>query len=91
MKLLWLVKSALCGGLVGLCVSVTAQDHPDDIAVISERRVRDLAQFADPSSFNNILTWLAAQRDDGTWADVDYATGCAASAFLHVTSYHEAC
>ena len=73
------LRSAVWAGFLALCTSAAAQDPQADTALITQRRVRDLSQFADPSWFGSISTWLAAQKDDGTWSDVSYATGCNAS------------
>ena len=77
MKVSASLKYALRVGLVALLYPtlVAAQD---EIELITERRIRDLAQFPNPQSFGNISTWLEAQREDGTWADVNYASGCSA-------------
>ncbi len=72
------LRSALWAGFIALS-SAAAQDPQDDIALITQRRVRDLSESADPTWFGSIPDWLAAQKDDGTWSDVDYATGCDAS------------
>lgn len=79
MKLIQLVKAAIWGGLLTSWGSAMAKSPKSDVALITERRVRDLSQFGDPSWFDNIPAWLASQRDDGTWADISYASGCAAS------------
>lgn len=62
-------SSELSGGL-------NARD--DDLDMFSKRRIADLAEFPDPTWFGNISTWLDAQKDDGTWSDVNYLSGCPA-------------
>lgn len=54
------------------------RDASGDLALITQRRTQDLAQFLDPSAYSNIDAWVAAQKDDGTWSDVNYLSGCAA-------------
>ncbi|KAL1873622.1 hypothetical protein VTK73DRAFT_809 [Phialemonium thermophilum] len=66
---------ALAGGFFA---SVLAQGTSDDLSLITQRRIVDLAQFPDPTWFASIQTWLGAQKDDGTWSDVDYTSGCPA-------------
>ncbi|OAA69683.1 polysaccharide lyase family 8 protein [Cordyceps fumosorosea ARSEF 2679] len=53
-------------------------DAAEDLAVLSRRRVADLAEFPDPSWFNSVQKWIDTQRPDGTWADVNYLSGCPA-------------
>lgn len=49
-----------------------------DVNLIAQRRKADLAQFPTPSQLGSIPTWLASQKSDGTWSDVDYTAGCTA-------------
>lgn len=58
--------------------STTAAPEQDDLALLSSRRAIDLAEFPDPSRFDNVLSWVESQRGDGTWEDVNYASGCPA-------------
>jgi hypothetical protein len=50
----------------------------NSLSLIAQRRINDLAQFPNPLWFADISTWLATQKEDGTWADVNYLSGCAA-------------
>ena len=50
----------------------------DEIALITQRRQYDLAQFPMPTWVENISTYLSEQKSVGTWPDVDYTTGCSA-------------
>lgn len=49
-----------------------------ELKLFTSRRIVDLAQFPDPAWFSNVSTWLQAQKDDGTWSDVNYQSGCSA-------------
>lgn len=55
-----------------------AASSSDDLALFAKRRTADLAQFPDPTWFAKIDTWLSSQKDDGTWSDVNYLSGCPA-------------
>ncbi|OAQ70801.1 polysaccharide lyase family 8 protein [Pochonia chlamydosporia 170] len=68
---------ALAGSNVFL-TGVNAAGQDDELSIISKKRIADLAQFPDPTWFNSISTWLASQKSDGTWSDVNYLSGCAA-------------
>ncbi|KAJ6524244.1 polysaccharide lyase family 8 protein [Mycena vulgaris] len=57
-----------------LTISVTAQT---DLATVRERRLSNIVGSSTGSA--NIATWQQSLRADGTWADVDYTTGCDAS------------
>ncbi|PMB71518.1 hypothetical protein BM221_001608 [Beauveria bassiana] len=48
------------------------------MATLFRRRVADLAEFPDPAWFGNVSKWIDTQKPDGTWADVNYLSGCAA-------------
>ncbi|KAG9240025.1 polysaccharide lyase family 8 protein [Calycina marina] len=48
----------------------------EEITLLTERRSIDLAQFPNPPWFDEISTWLDTQKDDGTWDDVNYLSGC---------------
>lgn len=48
------------------------------MATFSKRRIADLAEFPDPEWFANIQSWADAQKEDGTWSDVNYLSGCPA-------------
>lgn len=69
--------------LVAATASVAqATASPDDsLAIFAKRRTADLAQFPDPTWFSKIDSWLSSQKDDGTWSDVNYLSGCAARKF----------
>ncbi|KAG8405083.1 hypothetical protein J3459_022258 [Metarhizium acridum] len=66
--------------LAGSCIlrGVWEASRDDELALISKRRIADLAQFPDPTWFSQISTWLETQKSDGTWPDVNYMSGCAA-------------
>ncbi|KAM3499288.1 hypothetical protein MY10362_007447 [Beauveria mimosiformis] len=51
------------------------------MATLFRRRVADLAEFPDPAWFGSIPKWIGTQKPDGTWADVNYLSGCAAREF----------
>ncbi|CEJ80059.1 hypothetical protein VHEMI00264 [[Torrubiella] hemipterigena] len=78
------MKFAIVTGLLAALLPLThaspavPRDASDDLALITQRRTQDLAQFLDPSVYSNIDTWVASQKDDGTWSDVNYLSGCAA-------------
>ncbi|PTB73729.1 polysaccharide lyase family 8 protein [Trichoderma longibrachiatum ATCC 18648] len=59
-------------------VARAASSSDDDLALFAKRRTADLAQFPDPTWFAKIDTWLSSQKDDGTWSDVNYLSGCSA-------------
>ncbi|ETR98059.1 polysaccharide lyase family 8 protein [Trichoderma reesei RUT C-30] len=59
-------------------VARAASSSDDDLALFAKRRTADLAQFPDPTWFAKIDTWLSSQKDDGTWSDVNYLSGCPA-------------
>nr|7R2X_A Chain A, Mannuronic acid specific lyase [Paradendryphiella salina]7R2X_B Chain B, Mannuronic acid specific lyase [Paradendryphiella salina] len=53
------------------------QDTDDEVlALITQRRTADLAEFPNPPWFDNLQTWLDTQKEDGTWEDVIYLSGC---------------
>ncbi|EFY99471.2 glycosaminoglycan (GAG) polysaccharide lyase [Metarhizium robertsii] len=62
----------------GILHGVQAASRDDELALISKRRIADLAQFPDPTWFSQISAWLDTQKSDGTWPDVNYMSGCAA-------------
>ncbi|KAG8419582.1 hypothetical protein J3458_004439 [Metarhizium acridum] len=66
--------------LAGSCIlrGVWEASRDDELALISKRRIADLAQFPDPTWFSQISTCLETQKSDGTWPDVNYMSGCAA-------------
>ncbi|KAL6863621.1 polysaccharide lyase family 8 protein [Trichoderma novae-zelandiae] len=66
---------SLVAATAGVAQAASSQD---DLALFAKRRTADLAQFPDPTWFANIDTWLTSQRDDGTWSDVNYLSGCPA-------------
>ncbi|KAJ4144516.1 hypothetical protein LMH87_003397 [Akanthomyces muscarius] len=72
---LYVVTWALC--TLARTVSADAHDA-EDMTTLSRRRVADLAEFSDPSWFGSIQKWIDTQRPDGTWADVNYLSGCPA-------------
>lgn len=60
----------------------TRADGDDDVlALITKRRIADLSQFPNPPAFAKISTWLESQKEDGTWSDVNYLSGCEAREF----------
>ncbi|KAJ3473106.1 hypothetical protein NLG97_g10515 [Lecanicillium saksenae] len=63
--------------LAGVACAAAAQ-VADDMATLSKRRVADLAEFPDPTWFGNIQKWIDTQKEDGTWPDVNYLSGCTA-------------
>ncbi|KAJ2965504.1 hypothetical protein NQ176_g10584 [Zarea fungicola] len=69
--------AALCA-VSSLTTTVFAATAAEDLATFSKRRIADLAEFPDPTWFSKIQTWVDTQRDDGTWADVNYLSGCTA-------------
>lgn len=64
------------GGLIASASSFQTRD--DDLALLTKRRIADLSGFPEASWFANISTYLESQRPDGTWADVNYLSGCPA-------------
>lgn len=58
--------------------TLAPRDASGDLALITQRRTQDLAEFFAPSVYSNLDAWLASQKDDGTWPDVNYMSGCAA-------------
>ncbi|KAF3070004.1 Chondroitinase-AC [Trichoderma lentiforme] len=66
-------------GLVAATAGVAqAASSDDSLALFAKRRTADLSQFPDPTWFAKIDTWLSSQKADGTWSDVNYASGCPA-------------
>lgn len=66
-------------GLVAATAGVAqAASSDDSLALFAKRRTADLSQFPDPTWFAKIDTWLSSQKTDGTWSDVNYASGCPA-------------
>lgn len=59
-------------------VSGEAGSRDADMATLSERRIADLAEFPDPPWFDKIQSWVDSQKEDGTWSDVNYLSGCPA-------------
>ncbi|KAJ6440589.1 polysaccharide lyase family 8 [Purpureocillium lavendulum] len=55
-----------------------AASQDDEVALIAERQLANVAQFPDPPLIASIDKWLAAQKSDGTWSDVNYLAGCTA-------------
>lgn len=68
---------ALVGSSIFL-TGVHGASKDTELELISKNRIADLAQFPDPTWFNQISTWLASQKSDGTWPDVNYLSGCKA-------------
>lgn len=68
--------ASLVAATAGIARAATSPD--DSIAVFTKRRTADLAQFPDPTWFSKIDSWLSSQKDDGTWSDVNYLSGCTA-------------
>jgi hypothetical protein len=77
---------ALAGSSL-LVPGADAASQDQELDLISQRRIADLAQFPDPPWFNQISTWLASQKSDGTWSDVNYASGCAARKLAHLVHF----
>ena len=72
-----MVSSALLVVASAFAQTNTSSGTNDDtLSLISTRRVADLAQFPTPEWVASIPTWLASQKDDGTWDDVNYLSGC---------------
>ncbi|KAM3461767.1 hypothetical protein NHJ6243_004701 [Beauveria neobassiana] len=70
---------ALVHGLCALaCTALADAQDANDMATLFRRRVADLAEFPDPAWFGNVSKWIDTQKPDGTWADVNYLSGCAA-------------
>ncbi|OAA38183.1 polysaccharide lyase family 8 protein [Beauveria brongniartii RCEF 3172] len=70
---------ALVHGLCALaCTALADAQDANDMATLFRRRVADLAEFPDPAWFGSIPKWIGTQKPDGTWADVNYLSGCAA-------------
>ncbi len=65
-------------GVAVSCSRFASAADQDDLDLLASRRVADLAQFPDPPLFDNVSSWVDSQKSDGTWADVNYASGCAA-------------
>ncbi|KAK2606010.1 hypothetical protein QQS21_003527 [Conoideocrella luteorostrata] len=65
-------------GLGSVLPGVYAAARDDELNLISKRRIADMAQFPDATWFTQIPTWLKSQKYDGTWADVNYLSGCSA-------------
>lgn len=62
---------------------MASQVTNDVLTLLTERRTADLAQFPDPTWFEEISTWLSTQKADGTWDDVIYLSGCDAGKSWH--------
>ncbi|ORX36761.1 chondroitin AC/alginate lyase [Kockovaella imperatae] len=58
--------------------SSAANSASSKLALILQRRQYDLAQFPTPQWVESIQTYLDTQKTDGTWPDVNYASGCTA-------------
>lgn len=67
----------LAAAIAGIVQANTASTD-DSLATFATRRTADLAQFPDPTWFSKIDSWLSSQKDDGTWSDVNYLSGCPA-------------
>lgn len=76
---------ALVGSSIFL-TGVNGAGKDDELDLISKHRIADLAQFPDPTWFNQISTWLTNQKSDGTWSDVNYLSGCKARKSLYTSS-----
>lgn len=72
------LTTLLCLGVAVSCNGLTLAAEQDDLDLLASRRVADLAQFPDPPLFDSVSLWVDSQRSDGTWEDVNYASGCAA-------------
>ncbi|ATY64353.1 polysaccharide lyase family 8 [Cordyceps militaris] len=72
---LYAAACALC--TLARAVAADAQDTRD-MATLSRRRVADLAEFPNPLWFGSVQEWIDTQKSDGTWADVNYLSGCPA-------------
>ncbi|KAK5996848.1 Chondroitinase-AC-like protein [Cladobotryum mycophilum] len=72
------IASAVVAVGFAATVAVSQGTQDDNLALITKRRTVDVAQYPDPAWFPKIPGWLASQKDDGTWSDVDYASGCPA-------------
>lgn len=73
----------LAAAVLALTSVADARPNPttratDDLALVAQRRRVDMAGFATGPLFAQIDTWLGSQTANGTWPDVNYASGCAA-------------
>lgn len=75
-----LLVNAVWGAVLALLPLAASQSPgtPEDLALVAKRRTFDLAQFPNPPWYNSIDNWVKTQKDDGTWADVNYISGCPA-------------
>jgi hypothetical protein len=68
--------------LIPLLVAVGAahgqRQGQAELDLITQRRRVDLAAFPTDANLASIPSWLSTQKADGTWPDVNYATGCVA-------------
>jgi hypothetical protein len=78
MRCFSLLATVLALGLLSTCTLAQS-----DVDLIAQQRKADLAQFPTPSQLGSIPTWLASQKSDGTWSDVDYTAGCAARKYWY--------
>lgn len=67
-----------------LALVATSEQGESELELIASRRKIDLATFPPPGSLPSIDTWLSDQKDDGTWEDVNYASGCGARESLTI-------
>jgi hypothetical protein len=63
---------------VSAAPSATPLSSADEFALIKTRRRAAFAQGVDAWRSATVPFWLASQKSDGSWPDVDYTTGCGA-------------
>ncbi|ORY32527.1 polysaccharide lyase family 8 protein [Naematelia encephala] len=64
--------------LLGTILTARGQDEDNELSLISSRRKTDLSRFPTPQAIASISSWLGSQSSNGTWADVNYLSGCTA-------------
>jgi hypothetical protein len=67
--------------LTSICAADWAQaavnsSNSDGFALLLERRTDDLASFPSPLMVESLPQYISTQQSDGTWPDVNYASGC---------------
>ncbi|KAK7055904.1 polysaccharide lyase family 8 protein [Favolaschia claudopus] len=60
--------------LSALLVDSKLQRSDSELDTVRERRLSNIVGSSTGAA--NIALWLSTQREDGTWADVNYAAGC---------------
>jgi hypothetical protein len=64
--------------LVAAAAGIALASDYDDLCTVRDRRRVDMATFTTPQNLDLVATWVNDQKDDGTWDDVNYASGCEA-------------